>query len=651
MSFLQFAFNNVRRNARAYIAYFLSSAFMVMIFFTYAMFIFHPGITGSEMGRMTRVGMQVAEYIIFVFSFLFVLYSISSFLKARSKEFGILTILGATSGTINRLIFLENMIIGLLSVIVGLASGMLLSKLFLLLGASVTGMNGLPFYMPWKAMIFTTVAFLLLFLFLSVFTLMFIRKNRVLELLSGSSKPKKEPKTSWLLVLLGVGLLAASVTLLQRGSNIGEKEVLLAAVTGVGGTYFFYTQVAVFLIKAAKRSKRMLWRGTNLIWVSEMAYKLKDNARMLFMVTVATSLACMSVGVILSINSQIAKLYAGDPFAMNLSVYNESELKKDLEWIEGQLTKEGIPYETLRTETIQSSVSGEDWLYVELASLTNYNKLAEKAGEAPLHQGIPQNQGVLLYSPDDPPKDLLGLEGETVSLESPLSHTFRISEKRPARLFGAGGGKSLIVLNDAAYDKLKRQIPEDRSGWLSSEVRFLIKAWDRQGVPALQDQEVAMTVRLVAENRERLNDRETENYLSARGDSYANTKQGLSMFIFVGVFIAAIFSISSASFLYFKLYSELNQDRRMYHSLSKIGLADREMKFASGLQIALLFFVPILISGIQTMVVLSLLGSAFNLGQVTMPVLVSTGTFLAAQALYYAVVRSRYMIQLKRVMV
>ncbi|MMZ65504.1 ABC transporter permease protein YxdM [compost metagenome] len=89
----------------------------------------------------------------------------------------------------------------------------------------------------------------------------------------------------------------------------------------------------------------------------------------------------------------------------------------------------------------------------------------------------------------------------------------------------------------------------------------------------------------------------------------------------------------------------------MYHSLSKIGLADREMKFASGLQIALLFFVPILISGIQTMVVLSLLGSAFNLGEVTVPVLVSTGTFLAAQALYYAVVRSRYMIQLKRVMV
>ncbi|WP_334073779.1 MULTISPECIES: ABC transporter permease [Paenibacillus] len=649
MSFLQFAFNNVRRNARAYIAYFLSSAFMVMIFFTYAMFIFHPGITGSEMGRMTRVGMQAAEYIIFIFSFLFVLYSISSFLKARSKEFGILTILGATTGTINRLIFLENMMIGLLSILAGLASGMLLSKLFLLLGAAVTGGKGLPFYLPWRAMIFTTVAFMLLFLFLSVFTLLFIRKNRVLELLTGSSKPKKEPKTSWVLVLLGIVLLAVAVMLLRRGAKIGEKEVLLAAAAGIGGTYFFYTQVVVFLLKAAKRSKRMLWRGTNLIWVSEMAYKLKDNARMLFMVTIATSLACMSVGMILSVNAQIAKLYAGDPFAMTISVYNESDLEKDLKWVEGELEKEGIAYETFRTETIQSYISS-DRLYVELASLTNYNKLAERAGATPL-QEVPQDQGVLLYSVEDPPEDLLGHQGKAFSLESPLSHTFTIMEERPERLFGAGGGKSLIVVNDADYDKIKHRIPEDQIRWISSEVRFLIKAWDRQGEPSLQDQEVVTTVRFVAENRGRLDDGETENYLSARGDMYANTKQGLSMFSFVGVFIAAIFSISSASFLYFKLYSELNQDRRMYHSLSKIGLADGEMKFASGLQIALLFFVPILISGIQTMVVLSLLGSAFNLGQVTLPVLTATGAFLAVQALYYAVVRSRYMVQLKRVMV
>ncbi|MNN43496.1 ABC transporter permease protein YxdM [compost metagenome] len=149
----------------------------------------------------------------------------------------------------------------------------------------------------------------------------------------------------------------------------------------------------------------------------------------------------------------------------------------------------------------------------------------------------------------------------------------------------------------------------------------------------------------------RLENKVTDNYMSSRGRSYAETREQLSMLSFVGIFIAAIFSVSSASFLYFKLYSELNQDRRMYHSLSKVGLGDREMRYSSSLQIALLFFIPVVISGIQTMVVLSLLGARFLLGDVTVPVLTATGAFLAAQLLYYVVVRSRYVVQLKRVMV
>lgn len=75
------------------------------------------------------------------------------------------------------------------------------------------------------------------------------------------------------------------------------------------------------------------------------------------------------------------------------------------------------------------------------------------------------------------------------------------------------------------------------------------------------------------------------------------------------------------------------------------------MRYSSSLQIALLFFIPVVISGIQTMVVLSLLGARFLLGDVTVPVLTATGAFMAAQLLYFAVVRSRYVVQLKRVMV
>ncbi|TGU57675.1 hypothetical protein EN829_068805, partial [Mesorhizobium sp. M00.F.Ca.ET.186.01.1.1] len=61
MTFRQFACNNVLRNKRTYAAFFMSSVFSVMIFFVYAMFIFHPGIVGEEIHESVATGMIVAE--------------------------------------------------------------------------------------------------------------------------------------------------------------------------------------------------------------------------------------------------------------------------------------------------------------------------------------------------------------------------------------------------------------------------------------------------------------------------------------------------------------------------------------------------------------------------------------------------------------
>ncbi|WKL02597.1 FtsX-like permease family protein [Paenibacillus amylolyticus] len=97
--------------------------------------------------------------IVYVFAFFFVMYSISAFLKSRNKEFGILTILGAEPAQIRKLVILENMLIGCLSIIAGIGGGMLLSKLFLMLTTRFIGMDDLPFYFPVKAILITIGAF------------------------------------------------------------------------------------------------------------------------------------------------------------------------------------------------------------------------------------------------------------------------------------------------------------------------------------------------------------------------------------------------------------------------------------------------------------------------------------------------------------
>src|SRR5699024_12548510 len=77
-------------------------------------------------------GMAVAGGIIYVFSFFFILYSMSSFLQSRKKEFGLLMIQGMSNRQIRWMVFLENMLIGLFATISGILLGLGLSKVILL---------------------------------------------------------------------------------------------------------------------------------------------------------------------------------------------------------------------------------------------------------------------------------------------------------------------------------------------------------------------------------------------------------------------------------------------------------------------------------------------------------------------------------------
>ena len=102
--------------------------FTVMVFFTFAIFAFHPAFSGGAVNQYALYGMAVSGGIIYVFSFFFVLYSMSSFLQSRKKEFGLLTILGASSGQIRLMVFLENILIGLFATVGGILAGLIFAK-------------------------------------------------------------------------------------------------------------------------------------------------------------------------------------------------------------------------------------------------------------------------------------------------------------------------------------------------------------------------------------------------------------------------------------------------------------------------------------------------------------------------------------------
>ncbi len=85
MTFWQFAFKNVTRNARAYFAYFVSSAFSIAIFFSFAVYLFHPKLHMTGVNAALNILMTISEIVIVFFSFFFFTIFNRYFLKSAKK--------------------------------------------------------------------------------------------------------------------------------------------------------------------------------------------------------------------------------------------------------------------------------------------------------------------------------------------------------------------------------------------------------------------------------------------------------------------------------------------------------------------------------------------------------------------------------------
>lgn len=199
---------------------------------------------------------MIAEIIIFIFSFLFLLYSVGSFLKTRKKEFGVFLMLGMTRRQMNRLLFMENMCIGIASIVAGIGLGLIFGKLVLLICGSMLAVeNSLRFYFPLKGIVLTAGAFLLLFVIIALCSSLLIRKGTLIELVKSEEKPKPEPKASRLLSLLSVVLIGGGYTgvfIFAWGLYLFPL-LFVSVMCVIAGTYLLFTQLSVYVIRALKK--------------------------------------------------------------------------------------------------------------------------------------------------------------------------------------------------------------------------------------------------------------------------------------------------------------------------------------------------------------------------------------------------------------
>lgn len=638
MTFRQFAINNVLRNQRIYLGHFFSSTFAVLIFFTYGLLVFHPNLQGelthvsTIMSTFGKIGFHLSYYLIFVFSFLFIFYSVSAFLKNRKKEFGLLMLHGMSHQQLHRLIFFENMLIGVPSIVVGIGLGMVFSKLFLLVSGSLLGVEKtLAFYFPLKAMVVTAMSFFVLFLLISLFTSKMVKMNELVELIKSEEKPKTEPIVSVWISLLVIILFGAGYSCVHHSIAAADYMRLnsLFLLVGVGvvlivfGTYLFFTQLCVYVLSALKNRETTFFKKTNLLVISELTYRIKDNARTFFIVTIISAVSFTAIGVCTAIaNPELAKHETPYAFTYRSDKGNTQE-KTHIEEIKKQLKESGLSYKLVATEF--KRING-----VPFINLSTYNEYAKTLGYK-IEKLTNGNESIRIISKKNQNTvvNLKPFELKYSELEESLFVQKAILIPELANIF-----EKPYIISDAVYNKM---LNNQQEGPLRDYTiyGFIVKNWSETS---------AISTKLT-----KFIGTSQEDYyaFSSLYLKWIELKQQNGLLSISSVMVGIVFFVFTLSFLYFRLFTDLERDQEQYQMISKLGLGQSELKQIVTRQMMLLFFLPIVVAMIHS----SFAFLTFHqLGQtvskemsVIQSSLVVLVIFICMQVIYFLIIRHHYL--------
>ncbi|MDR5597787.1 ABC transporter permease [Paenibacillus larvae] len=640
MTFRQFAIRNIKGRVQ-YSAYFLSSVFSVMVFYMYTAFIWHPEIKSAEalptdlisisITNMVSLIMTICNVIIFIFSFFFILYSNSAFLKKRKKEFGLYTLFGMTNWQIRKMVFLENMAISLAAIGTGLGLGTLFSKLFFMILSQFLKLDKpIAFYWPYQAMRFSAFLFLGLFLFQTFYSLFRIKKSEIIDLIQGASKPKTIPKFSWVLVALSVICITAGYFMAYT-ANIETVGIYFFPFISlvIVGTYFLFTQSSILILKGLQNRKSFFYSRINMIAVSQLLYKIKDNARMLFTVTmlsavVLTATASVYIGLqillaqALSHNPQsIAFLEKGrgvhdviDPKQVERILAEDKVnvlYKVQIPLLHGNLLSET---ERMRKAKGTSTMVISEDSYNQVADLMSKPGLQITPGHAVFADMGLTNQYI--------PRDKVEISSD--NWRSIITIEKEIEQDIFAPILVSG----LLIVSNEDYEAWRGQTPEYG--------QYIYYAYELENWKQRED-----TVRKISELVPEKHDRD----IHFRVQTYKIVTQISTLVMFIGLFISVLFFLAAGSITYFKLFTEIEDDRSKFRSLMKVGMTIEEIRRVVGTHVGIMFFIPCLVGTVHTLFAVKTLNNL--MGNVWLYAGIVIGCYWVLQTLYFLVARNFYM--------
>lgn len=596
------AAQNMGKNAKFYLPYLLACTGTVLMFYIMCTLKSNPGLETTFGGATLGILLAMGVGVIAIFAFILLFYTHSFLLKRRKKEFGLFNVLGMEKRHIGYILFFETLYTALISLTLGIAGGVLLSRLIQLLLGKLTGIStGFDFGFSGASALNTIVVFGVIFLAMLVNALRQLHFSKPIELLRGGEVGEKEPKTKWLLAVLGFCFLGAGyyISVSQTDPLSVLLLFFLAVILVIVGTYCLFTAGSIAFLKLLRKNKNYYYQTRHFISVSGMLYRMKQNAAGLANI-------CILSTMVLVMLSSTGSLYLGMEDVLQ-ERYPREVLLNSLKYTdEDHAALRAAVDEALRQE---NTAAGNEvsYRYLSFAAILGKEGFMldgsfTASGEVRQLYILPLEDYNLLTGGNETlaPNEVLLWSNRTAYTAPSVNiggHTFQV--KKVLDDFVGNGMNAanvasshfFIVPDMAAVEELDA-IQKQAYGEDASVVRdYYAFDWtlsEGEEEQAAQSLRHALAARGY-EGRIELREEERENVESLYGGLF-----------FLGLFLGLLFLMATVLIIYYKQISEGYEDKRRYEIMQKVGMSRREVKKSIHSQILTVFFLPLLTAGVHT---------------------------------------------------
>lgn len=635
MMLFKLSLKNIRKSFKDYAIYFFTLILGVAIFYVFnaigsqTVLLNVTSSTREIIDLMVNMLSGVSVFVSFILGFL-IIYASRFLMKRRNKEFGIYLTLGMSKGKISKILLLETLIIGIISLVIGLVVGVGASQLMSVLVANSfeADLTEFTFVFSSSAMIKTIIYFGIMYLLVMIFNVINVGRCKLIDLIYANKKNEevkmKNPVVCTIVFIISVCALGYAYYLVTAGVDTltGANDIFIPIILGCVSTFFIFWSLSGLILKIVMSFKSLYYKGLNSFVlrqisskVNTMVFSMTVICLMLF-VTICVFSSSLSiknsmtanlvelapVDVELSKTRNISEEYAyetgysevlrQDSFrsieeSLNLVDFDVNHYFKDITTVYTYVSDDFTFEDTLGSAA--STIKSEYPIFTyhapeEIMKLSDYNKVARLYGNT--EYALNSNEYMIIADFES----TMEMRNEALKT-NPSINVFGVTlmpkydecQDGFVRISNSHINTGIIVVPDSIVDE----------SYLEREILLAnYKADSEEGKQAIEDTLMAI------ENHP--NSGNITMNASTKISIYEASVGLGAMVTFIGLYLGIIFLISSAAILALKELSESTDNKERYQMLRKIGTDEGMINRALFKQIAIFFSVPLILAIIHS---------------------------------------------------